>query len=81
MRVAVFDLRDAISIFYTLSKISELYIYIYMTFYYVLECITYIQYLIALKICQIMLLLILFYLIMRNSSLTVFHNTRNFILF
>lgn len=79
MRVAVFDLRDAISIFYTLSKISELYIY--MTFYYVLECITYIQYLIALKICQIMLLLILFYLIMRNSSLTVFHNTRNFILF
>lgn len=27
MRVAVFDLLDAISIFYTLSKISELYIY------------------------------------------------------
>lgn len=78
MRVAVFDLLDAISIFYTLSKISELYIYDILlcvrmyNIHSIFNCT---------KNCQIMLLLIRFYLIMRNSSLTIFHNTRNFILF
>lgn len=78
MRVAVFDLLDAISIFYTLSKISELYIYdilLCVRMYNIHSIFNYT------KNCQIMLLLIRFYLIMRNSSLTVFHNTRNFILF
>lgn len=78
MTVAVFDLLDAISIFYTLSKISELYIYDILlcvrmyNIHSIFNCT---------KNCQIMLLLIRFYLIMRNSSLTIFHNTRNFILF